>query len=100
MFDHTSRYHGLDTARLTLADGRTVTYARRRFLPPGASLPTLTLVKTAPGDRLDLLANRIYGDPLMFWRLCDGNDAMDPQRMLADAAEDPSATLRAAMPRT
>ena len=100
MFDHTSRYHALDTASLTLADGRTVTYARRRFLPPGASLPTLTLVTVVPGDRIDLVANRVYGDPLMFWRLCDANDAMDPLQMLADAAGDRAAPLRAAMPQS
>ncbi|SFK62127.1 hypothetical protein [Caulobacter sp. UNC279MFTsu5.1] len=100
MFDHTSRYAALDTASHILPDGRAVTYARRRFLPPGASLPTLTLVNVVPGDRIDLLANRVYGDPLMFWRLCDANDAMDPLQMLADAAGDPSAALRAAMPQT
>ena len=58
------------------------------------------MVKVTPGDRLDLVANRIYGDPLMFWRLCDANDAMDPVRMLAEAADDPSAALRAAIPQT
>jgi hypothetical protein len=100
MFDHTSRYYGLDTSRLTLPDGRAVTYVRRRFLPDGAGLPTLTLVKAAPGERIDLLANRVYGDPLMYWRLCDANDAMDPLQMLAEAAANPAASLRAAMPQT
>jgi len=32
--------------------------------------------------------------------LCDGNDAMDPLQMLADAAGDASAPLRASMPQT
>jgi hypothetical protein len=100
MFDHMSRYYALDTASLALPDGRAVTYARRRFLPQGASLPVLTLVNVAPGERIDLVANRVYGDPLMFWRLCDGNDAMDPLQMLADAAGDASAPLRASMPQT
>lgn len=100
MFDHTSRYAALDTASHTLPDGRAVVYARRRFLPKGASLPTLTSVSVVPGDRIDLLANRVYGDPLMFWRLCDANDAMDPLQMLVEAAGDPSAVLRAAMPQT
>ena len=100
MFDHTSRYYGLDTASLSLADGRAIAYVRRRFLPDGASLPTLTLVKALPGERIDLVANRVYGDPLMYWRLCDANNAMDPLQMLADAAGDPTASLRAAMPQT
>src|SRR5215469_5328737 len=100
MFDHTSRYYALDTASLTLADGRTITYARRRILPQGSDLPTLTLVKVVPGERIDLVANRVYGDPLMYWRLCDANDAMDPLQMLAEAAADPTASLRAAMPQS
>ena len=100
MFDHTSRYSAIDTASVTLADGRDVTYVRRRILPQGESLPTLTLVRVSPGERIDLVANRVYGDPLMFWRLCDANDAMDPLRMLAEAAADPRATLRAAMPQS
>jgi hypothetical protein len=98
MFDHMSRYYGLPTASLTLSDGRDVSYVRRRFLPQGAKAPSLADVPVVPGDRLDLLANRIYGDPLAFWRLCDGNDAIDPLEMLRDAARDPNARLRVLTP--
>ena len=41
MFDYTSRYANLETATLTTSDGHTVTYVRRRFLPP---LDTLQVV--------------------------------------------------------
>jgi hypothetical protein len=98
MFDHTSRYYPIETAALSLPDGRAVTFARRRFLPAGESLPLLSFVNVSPGDRIDLVADRVYGDPLMFWRLCDANDAMDPLQMIAEAAGDSGAPLRAAMP--
>jgi|SRR5208283_4445856 len=98
MFDHMSRYYGLPIASLNLPDGRDVSYVRRRFLPQGASAPQLAEVLVLPGDRLDLLASRVYGDPLAFWRLCDGNDAIDPLEMLQDAASDPNARLRVLSP--
>ena len=34
-----SRYYGLPTAQTQLADGRTVAYVTRRFLPPPVSSP-------------------------------------------------------------
>lgn len=100
MFDHTSRYAPLDTATLTTAGGGVVTYVRRRFLPQGESLPLLAEVAVAPGDRIDLLSNRVYGDPLAFWRICDANDAMDPLAMLDEAAADPSRRLRIPLPQS
>ena len=30
------------------------------------------------GDRLDLLAAKYLGDPLIFWVICDANGAMRP----------------------
>ena len=98
MFHHTSRYYPIEIADLSLPDGRTVTFARRRFLPAGESLPLLSFVNVSPVDRIDLVADRVYGDPLMFWRLCDANDAMDPLQMIAEAAGDSGAPLRVAMP--
>jgi hypothetical protein len=78
MFDYTSRYARIENAQLTTADGRLVTYKRRRFLPPGESLPLLAEVEVRQGERLDLVAHRTLGDPLQFWRICDANDAINP----------------------
>jgi hypothetical protein len=33
-FPLTSRYHGIDTAIKETADGKTIIYLRRRFVPP------------------------------------------------------------------
>ncbi len=94
MFEPTSRYYALPTARWTLPDGRVVTYKRRRFVPDGTTLPLLGEVAPAPGERLDLLTARVLGDPEQFWRIADANDAMQP----ADLLDPPDRLLRVPQP--
>ena len=100
MFDHLSRYYTIETTTLTLPDGRMVSYVRRRFLPQGDRLPLLAEVSVTPGERIDNVSNRTLGDPLAFWRICDANDAMDPQAMLEDVAGDPNRRLRIPLPQS
>lgn len=94
MFDHTSRYFHLESTTYTFADGRQVSYKRRRFLPPGESLPLLAELRVARGDRLDHLSARTLGDPLEFWRIADANNALHPAALV----EEPGAALRVPMP--
>ena len=94
MFDPTSRYAAIDTARLTTAEGRVVAYVRRRFLPPGPALPLLVEVTVTQGDRLDLVTARTLGDPEQFWRVADANDAMNP----FDLTAEPGRILRVPVP--
>src|SRR5262245_29024624 len=78
----TSRYAGVPTAQLTLADGRTVAYFRRRFLPrldPDAPVIEHTV---RAGDRLDGLAARYLGDPELFWKIADVNRALNPDDLV------------------
>ena len=96
MFDHTSRYYGLDIGTWQLPDGRTVSYVRRRFLPQGTDLPLLVEVAVAQRERIDLLAYRTLGDPLAYWRVCDANNAMDPQELTAQ----PGRMLRVPLPQS
>jgi hypothetical protein len=76
------RYAKLDTAELPLADGRTVVYLRRRFLPPGSSSVVFSEHTVKDGDRHDLLAGLYLRDAEQFWRIADGNDAMDPSDLI------------------
>jgi hypothetical protein len=94
MFEHTSRYSRLPTATHRLADGRTVRYVRRRFLPQGRRLPLLVELTVTDGDRLDLVTARTIGDPEQFWRVADANDAMNP----FDLTDEPGTTLRVPVP--
>jgi hypothetical protein len=79
MFEPSSRYSGIETKTRTMPDGRVVAYTARRLPPPGASMPTLVELQVALGDRLDLIAGRVLGDPEQFWRICDANDALRPE---------------------
>jgi hypothetical protein len=94
MFEPTSRYAAVETAALTLPDGRTVAYKRRRFLPRGEEMPLQAEVLVAQGERLDLITARALGDSLHFWRICDANDATDPFDLVAE----PGRVLRVPVP--
>jgi nucleoid-associated protein YgaU len=82
MFEHKSRYNTLEDASHTTADGRVLTYKRRRFLPDGKNMPLLVEVTVTQGDRLDLITARTLGDPEQFWRICDANNTMDPSDLI------------------
>ncbi|MGW2253955.1 hypothetical protein ACWCXH_27735 [Kitasatospora sp. NPDC001660] len=94
MLEPTSRYHGLPTATWTSPDGRPVTYVRRRFLPQPDDLAFVAEQVVAPGDRLDRVAARQYGDPEQAWRIADANRAMWPEDLTAV----PGRRLRIALP--
>jgi hypothetical protein len=82
-FPPNSRYHSVPTAQLSRADGRTITYLRRRFAPQPDALALLQMHRVLEGDRLDNLAAAVLGDPELFWRICDGNAAMQPGELSA-----------------
>jgi hypothetical protein len=84
MLQPSSRYYALDTAEYTTPEGRVIAYKRRRFLPPGETLPLLVEITVTQGDRLDLITARTLGDPEQFWRVCDANDAMSPFDLIAE----------------
>ncbi len=94
MFEANSRYANLETATFTGPDGEPIAYVRRRFLPQGERQPLLVEVTVTEGDRLDLIAARILGDPEQFWRICDANNAMDPFDLVAE----PGDVLRVTVP--
>lgn len=94
MFEPTSRYAALETARHVTAEGREIAYKRRRFLPQGRPMALLVEVEVVQDERLDLIAARTLGDPEQYWRVCDANDAMNPVDLIAE----PGRTLRVPVP--
>jgi hypothetical protein len=93
-----SRYHGLAVAELTLADGRTVRFLRRRFLPDPAALATLVEHRVADADRLDNLAARYLGDALQAWRLADANGALRMEALVEETGRRLRITLPEGVP--
>ncbi len=77
-FAMTSRYFNIETAEMTLPDGREISYLRRRFVPPPERFATLQEHVVAEGERLDNISGRYQGDPEAFWRIADANRAMRP----------------------
>ena len=94
MFDHTSRYYSIPNARYVNSTGQTIIYKRRRFLPQGQNFPLLSIIKVTDGDRLDLIAAKTLGNPQLFWRVADANNAMNP----IELTEQPGRELRVAIP--
>jgi hypothetical protein len=86
MFDPTSRYYALPngTVEATQPDGTTesVVYTRRRFLPLPQTMNTLLQYTVVAGDRLDNITATALGDPLQFWRVCDGNLTFHPDDLV------------------
>jgi hypothetical protein len=82
LFTSTSRYYGMSTDTLTMANGTTIVYLKRRFLPSVNSFQLLQLHTVMQGERLDNIAAKFLGDPELFWRIADANGAMRPQDLL------------------
>ncbi len=84
MFESTSRYYTLGTAKFTTLDGRAIAYVRRRFLPQGKMLPVLGEVIVLESDRLDQITTNTLGEPEQFWQIADANNAMNPTELTAE----------------
>lgn len=93
-FGYNSRYAGTPTAERVGAEGETVVYLRRRFVPQPDAFVLLQEHTVTEGERLDHLAFRYLGDPEAFWRLCDANNALHP----GDVTEPPGSVLRITLP--
>jgi hypothetical protein len=79
----TSRYYGTDTATTVLPDGRMVSYLRRRFVPPPERFALLREHVVGQDERIDRLTAAYLGDPQAFWRVADGNTALQPEQLCA-----------------
>ena len=95
-FPTDSRYYNSKTLSYTAANGQVITYLAQRFVPqPGATnFSTVAMHTVRSGDRLDLLAAKYFGDPLMYWLICDANGAIRPDRLVAT----PGTALNITMP--
>jgi hypothetical protein len=81
LFPPTSRYYGIGSAVHQTAEGKIVTYVKRRFVLQPEQFAVVQEHSVVEGDRVDNLAHRYLGDAEQYWRLCDGNGAMHPAEL-------------------
>lgn len=93
-----SRYYGIDTAQMTLSNGRRVIYQKRRFVPSPSRFALLMQYGVVDGSRLDRIANQFLGDPELFWRLADANGAMRPEELTETVGRQLRITLPEGIP--
>ena len=98
LFTITSRYYTVETAQLTTLDGKTIVYLRRRRVPQPEDFVTLQEHHVVQGDRLDNVTAEYLGDPEQFWRLCDANNAMEPDELIESVGSIILITLPEGMP--
>jgi len=95
-FPTDSRYYNSATLTYVAPSGESIAYLAQRFVPqPGApNFSTVAEHVVRKGDRLDLIAAKYLGDPLIFWLVCDANGAIDPLELV----ETPGRLLRITTP--
>jgi hypothetical protein len=83
-FPTDSRYYGFATLTYTAPDGQSITYLAPRIVPqPGTpNFATVAQHVVRKGDRLDLIAAKYLGDPLIFWLVCDANGVITPSELV------------------
>lgn len=81
MFFKGSRYEKVKDAQINTAEGRIINYKAIRFIPETKAIQMHTV---SQGDRLDLISQKYYKDPLLFWRICDANITMLPDELLEE----------------
>jgi len=92
LFAANSRYFGIDTTALQVRN-RTLVYLLRRFVPAPTRFQLLQEHTVKQGERLDNLAAVYFGDPTLFWRLCDANNALRPEELTETAGRQLRITL-------
>lgn len=90
MFLDNSRYFRVKTETVALKDGRTIPAVRLRRVPAVQGDPRLV----KGNDRLDIMAQRRYGDPTLFWHIADANSELwandlvrQPNRLIKEPAQ-------------
>ena len=92
MIDRDSRYAKCRVLRRLDPSGREIAWLDRRIIRDPSRVVAHSRVED--GDRLDLVANRAYGDARQSWRVMDANPDPEPLAL----ADRPGRMLRLAQP--
>lgn len=84
MFLENSRYFNVKTVETQNESGRSFLAVMLRRLPYVAATPTVI----KGNDRLDVIAQRKYGDPTKFWHVADANTELEANNLVIQRPED------------
>jgi nucleoid-associated protein YgaU len=93
-----SRYYGFAVEFFTRTDGTKAAYLQRRIIPQASIYTSLQNYVIVDGDRLDNLAFKNLGDPLLYWTICDANGATDPDELTAEVGSTIQIPLSSGIP--
>lgn len=79
-----SRYANAPVLNWRAADGTEIRYIGRRIIPEMSEYSTLDTYRASGHKRIDGLAEDYYGDPELYWRICDANGIERPSEALAE----------------
>lgn len=96
-FGPASRYAHVETATLTRA-GVEVPYLKRRIIAPPEAFETVQEHRVREGERPDTIAADAFGDPELYWRLCDANVVIRPDELTAEPGKRIRITLPESVP--
>ena len=72
-FPPNSRYYSVPLRKRVRADGTVETFVGRRIIPAMERYRALDRHRTIDDDRIDNVAAAAFGDPELYWRICDAN---------------------------
>jgi len=78
MFLESSRYFKIKTADVVTRVGRSIKVVTLRRLPVITGKATIMKAN----DRLDIIAQRQYNDPTMFWHIADANSELEANNLV------------------
>ncbi len=84
MFLDTSRYADVKTVEAETDGGRKVQAVKLRRLPFAAGTPTVV----GGNERLDVMAQRKYGDGTKFWHIADANTELAANDLIKERVQD------------
>ncbi len=80
MFLESSRYYKQKTVDTVVKGGRIVKVLTLRRLPVAKGKATVVVVKG--NDRLDIMSQRQYRNPAMFWHIADANTELEANNLI------------------
>jgi len=94
----TSRYYGAAINTYTPTIGVPVVFLSRRIVPQPSVYVSVQNYVVVENDRIDNLSTKFFGDPLLFWMICDANVATDPDEVTAQKGRSILVPLASAVP--